>query len=322
MNIYEFVNSRDIREFLQKTGFVPNSLESAWLVYQSNNHTIEERHNFWKWIIQNMPDCEVSGKNIETPQKSLHDFLKKHMEIENAIIANFFAPELGAVYTYRALWKSDLEKYDDGTEWHKVDSIFATFDEAYADATEDNELAPLFLEFEKKHLGAHGRSICVRMTPDRQPVFLDEEFVLDTKEESDLYYNVFFYLHFDFPTPFSKGDIICPAKVKYKNPRAWDATFVVGEDSEDGTPVGYMAEDEYVYRERIYSYMDFELLDGEPRTYHRMLLPLSRYLKGEIDLALLLGAHKIMCYEELIDETKGMLNYTREGLATARIERK
>ena len=29
-----------------------------------------------------------------------------------------------------------------------------------------------------------------------------------------------------------------------------------------------------------------------------------------------------MCYEELISETKWMLNYTREGLAIAGIERK
>ena len=74
MNIYEFVNSRDIREHWQKIGFVPNAIESAWLVYQSNNHTIEEKHEAWRWIIANMPDCEITG--IETPQKSLHEFLK------------------------------------------------------------------------------------------------------------------------------------------------------------------------------------------------------------------------------------------------------
>ena len=307
MKIYEFVNSRDIREHWKKIGFVPNALESAWLVYQSNNHTIEEKHEAWRWIISNMPDCEVSGKNIETPQKSLHIFLKKYMGIENAIITDFFAHEAGAVYTYRALLKSELEKYDDGTEWHKVDSIFATFDEAYADATEDDELAPLFLEFEKKHLGAHGRSICIRMTPDKKPVFLDEEFFFDTEEDSGLYYNVFFYLHFDFPTPFSKGDIICPAKVKYKNPRAWDAIFVIGETDENGTPTGYMAEDEYVYCERIYSYMDFELLEGEPRRDRRMLLPISKYLRGEIDLALLLGACRMITLEMQKNETNSLL---------------
>ena len=307
MSIYEFVNSRDIREHWQKIGFVPNALESAWLVFQSANKTIEEKDAAFRWIIENMPDCEVSGKNIETPQKSLHEFLKKYMEIENAIITDFFTAEAGAVYTYRVLWESDLEKYDDGTEWHKSDSIFATFDEAYADATEDNELAPLFLEFEKKHLGAHGKSIRVRMTPDRQPVFLDEEFVLESKEESDLYYNVFFYLHFDFPTPFSKGDIICPAKVKYKNPRAWNATFAIGEMDENGTPTGYMAEDEFVYHERIYSYMDFELLEGEPRRDRRILLPISKYLRGEIDLALLLGACRMITLEMQKNETNSLL---------------
>ena len=308
MNIYDFVHSRDIREHWQNIGFAPNTLESAWLVYQSNNHTVEEKHEAWRWIIANMPDCEVAGKDIETPQKSLHEFLTRYMGIENAIISNFFTTEAGAVYTYRALWKSELEKYDDGAEWHKVDSIFATFDEAYADATEDDELAPLFLEFEKKHLGAHSRSICVRMTPDRQPVFLDEEFVLDTKEESDLYYNVFFYLHFDFPTPFFKGDIICPAKVKYKNPRAWDATFAIGEKDENGTPTGHMAEDEYVYCERIYSYMDFELLEGEPRRDRRLLLPISKYLKGEIDLAILLGACRMITLEMQKNETNSLLS--------------
>ena len=308
MNIYDFVNSRDIREHWQNIGFVPNALESAWLIWHSHNHAIEAKHEAWRWIIANMPDCEVAGKDIETPQKSLHEFLTRYMAIENSIISNFFAAEAGAVYTYRALWKSELEKYDDGTEWYKVNSIFPTFDDAYADATEDDELAPFFLEFEKKHLGAHGRSISIRMTPDKKPVFLDEEFFFDTEEESDLYYNVFFYLHFDFPTPFKKGDIICPAKVKYKNPKAWDATFVIGEKNDkDGTPVGYMAEDEYVYCERIYSYMDFELLQGEPRRDRRMLLPISRYLKGEIDLALLLGASRMITLEMQKNETNSVL---------------
>ena len=167
-----------------------------------------------------------------------------------------------------------------------------------------NALAPLFLEFEKKHLGAHGRSICIRMTPDKKPVFLDEEFVFETigtDEESDL------YLHFDFPTPFKKGDIICPAKAKYKNPRAWDATFVIGETDENGTPTGYMAEDEYVYCERIYSYIDFELFEGEPRRDQRLLLPISKYLKGEIDLSILLGACRMIMLEIEKNETNSLL---------------
>lgn len=311
MNIYEFVNSRNIAEYWQKIGFMPNALESAYLVYYSKNHTIEEKHDAWRWIIDNMPDCEVSGKNIESPQKSLHEFLKKYMAITYALIANFFADEKGAVYTYRALWENEFDKYDDGSEWYRVNSIFSNFEEAFADATEDNELAPLFLEFEKKHLGAHGRSISIRMTPDKKPVFITEEFVFGTiasEEESALFYDIFFNLKFDFPHPFEKGDIICPAKVKYKCAEAWNATFVIDEDyAEDGCPIGYMAEDEYVYRERIYSYMDFELLEEEPHRDRRLLLPLSKYLKGEIDLSILLGACRMITLEMQKNETNSLL---------------
>ena len=45
MKIYEFVNS-DIRAHWEKSGFVPNALESAWLVYQSNNPTIEDINKY------------------------------------------------------------------------------------------------------------------------------------------------------------------------------------------------------------------------------------------------------------------------------------
>ena len=70
----------------------------------------------------------------------------------------------------------------------------------------------------------------------------------------------------------------------------------------------------------------FEAINYKPSPeiarHERMLVPISRFIKGEIDLALLLGAHKIMCYEQLIDETKGMLNYTQEGFELAGIEKK
>lgn len=66
-----------------------------------------------------------------------------------------------------------------------------------------------------------------------------------------------------------------------------------------------------IYHECVHNYMNLERVPPEMARRERMLVPLSRYLKGEIDLALLLGTHKIMCYEELISETKVMLNYTQ-----------
>ena len=108
MNIYEFVNSRDVREWWQKIGFTPTALESAWIVRQSLNHTVSEKHAAWRYIIDNMPDCEIFAK-----PKSLHKLLEKFMEIENKIISEFFRLDDGAIYTYRAIWKEDFERDDD-----------------------------------------------------------------------------------------------------------------------------------------------------------------------------------------------------------------
>lgn len=40
MNIYEFINSKDIREHCEKIGHKFNSIECAYLIYQSQNHTL------------------------------------------------------------------------------------------------------------------------------------------------------------------------------------------------------------------------------------------------------------------------------------------
>ena len=59
MNIYEFINSKDIRAHCEKIGHTFNSIEAAFLIYQSQNHTLEEKHNAWKALIETMTDAEA-----------------------------------------------------------------------------------------------------------------------------------------------------------------------------------------------------------------------------------------------------------------------
>ena len=42
--ILQFVNSKDIREYLRTIDYQFNALEAAWLIWQSRNTTVEERH--------------------------------------------------------------------------------------------------------------------------------------------------------------------------------------------------------------------------------------------------------------------------------------
>lgn len=49
--------------------------------------------------------------------------------------------------------------------------------------------------------------------------------------------------------------------------------------------------------------------------------PVSAYIKGEIDLALLLGAHRIIICEEHAKMVNNLLNYTEEGKQLAGIKK-
>ena len=59
MDIYRFINSRDIREHLRDINYEFNALEASWLVYQCDEASVEERHKAWTWIIDNMLRIEA-----------------------------------------------------------------------------------------------------------------------------------------------------------------------------------------------------------------------------------------------------------------------
>ena len=189
------------------------------------------------------------------------------------------------------------------------------------------------MEFVKTYIGSEEKQIFLRLNHEKKPVYLDEKNYL-SEEEHEIYHGVFEGMWFNFPTPFEKGDILRQADCLYRHP--YEPPFVMTSicteradyfskngDGSDMTAHGYFLErDGHIYHECVHDYMNLERVPAELVRRERMLVPISRYVKGDIDLALLLGAHKIMCYEQLIAETKGMLNYTAEGFELAGIEKK
>ena len=59
LDVFEFINSKDIKAHLKNSNYKFNTLEATWLVYQCNHIGIDEKHNAFEKIIQTMPDCEV-----------------------------------------------------------------------------------------------------------------------------------------------------------------------------------------------------------------------------------------------------------------------
>ena len=79
MNIYNFINSRDIAKYLKEINYQFSTLECAWLVWQSRKHTLEQKHTAWQKIIDTMPDCSVGARPNHREVESLHEYLKDHM---------------------------------------------------------------------------------------------------------------------------------------------------------------------------------------------------------------------------------------------------
>ena len=133
MDIFRFINSKDIRAYLKETDYKFNSLEAAWLVYQCSDATVDEKHKAWKEIIETMPDCRIEERRNTAPQESLHAFLQKYMEIEDRMISDFCDEEHGDtfsdnkpyVYRFEYIYK-DGSKYDWGTVFSCYDALLET----------------------------------------------------------------------------------------------------------------------------------------------------------------------------------------------------
>lgn len=63
MDIYRWINSKDIAGYNCEIGHRFHAMESAFLVWQSLQHTMDERFVAWEEIIDTMPDTVMEKRN-------------------------------------------------------------------------------------------------------------------------------------------------------------------------------------------------------------------------------------------------------------------
>ena len=299
MNIYEFVNSRDIREYWEKIGYMPNAIESAFIVRYSQNHGLKEKHAAYWSIIDNTDDCAIPAGLHEVPQDSLHRFLYKREQIELGLISRFYEKEPDTVYTYRFIFEGD-------DTWCDSHSFFGCFDEMQADAHDDCGCRPVMYEYIKIYLGAEGQKLYLYVNDEEDPIDVDECGILDEKEV-EIFKDVFYGMRLSFPTPFAVGDIVTNYGGKYHRPSERGDIFAL-----NSTDNGYCVIDGEIYHESIPNILDFEYADkDEIEGKNRLLISLGNYLAGRVDLALLLASQKVILGEEEAKAKHHLLYYTR-----------
>ena len=340
MDISSFVNSRDIKKYHRDIGYKYNALEAAWLVSQCHGKTLEEKHQAWHWIIDNMPDMEIAncGRWVSEKGDTVHKVLADYMEMEKAFIERFKDASGGWLYTYKSYCRS----LGNGRSSYDWEGFFTSFDNCLKDAyetieAEDSDI--VVIERQLPDEGYKAGDVVVDLFGRIQSVTTD----YSKEDNENRYYLGHFFdeLWFDFPVPFKRGDIVY-IKNKYHpdehTPIVLDSILVpsVGDkeefikkrrehgDTSDMDIWGYAADVEWcngyngIYNDTWWNYMDAEYYREELTGFNRLLKPISNWLKGELgdDLVLMLSGYHHIMMEEYLSRTVPAL-YTKEGLKMA-----
>lgn len=302
MNILQFINSKDVREHLKAINYQFDSLEAAWLIYQSDNATITEKHNAWRELIETMPDCEIVERFNTKAQPSLHEYLKKYIDTETSLINDFFVPAKDWIYTLE--WKEN-------DEWFNLDKYFKTFDSTQTTFLEESkEWRQACIYRIKKQKAESTQHITVTFNQDNQPCKYDIEGY--SSNIFDILYDVFEGLWFAFPTPFVPGDIVCQYNEHdnetfgfcrgafvlkgITDDTAHERIKKTGDTSDMNAWGFFQYDDGMVYSEVMFNYMNLEYYRGSLTGKKRILKALGNFIKGKIDVGLLCNAyHYIIC---------------------------
>ena len=108
MDIYSFINSRDIAEHCRKIGHEFTPLEMAVIICKSLV-PLKQRHEAYREIIANYPDMPFH-KSVDFKIKdSLHHYLRKLVDLEEKALNDFYNPQANRHKIY-TITRSSLAK--------------------------------------------------------------------------------------------------------------------------------------------------------------------------------------------------------------------
>ena len=332
MNIYDFINSSDIREYLQKIDYQFTPTEAAWVIYNCRrlDVTMQDKHSSWDQIIRTMPDEDIPKRFNCAGFPSLHKFLMEYMAVEDRLSERFFDHN-DAVYFLRSYSRHYREWYND---W---DRAFPAFDAAWADAegdfTADNDITAV--QVKRQVLSNPDEYMIFTFDTQQRVLTIDAGTTLLPKPDETVYLESFDGMWFAIPHPFHKGDIVCESDSDGRCHSAesglCDGPFVLlgtsadnpsprtiaNGDNSDMNGYGYFQnEDGSLYYEVMWNYLNLEHYRGELTGRRRILTAMSNYLKDEIGHDILVRAYHYIMMEEYLNSIR-ITDITDEGMKLA-----
>lgn len=348
MDIYRFIDSRDMREHLQKLNYSFTTPEAAFLVYWCKAATLEERIAAWREIIDTMPNCAMAERlNLEAIP-DFHQFLRDYIDLQERDLRRFKEPD-GCVYVCELSRQGEL---CGDMEFGPFSDFDRCLSAAIRRAAEEETVG---LRIFKRPMDPGEDSpredYCI-LTPQGEVCQLECRALSDRDLDLSL---AFDGMWFDFPTPFHAGDIVC----SHRRPDepfvltdlcTWDAETLRRElpvseysdnwlsnvdhalarmrvrgDTSDMTCRGYTVSGDpgeaipLVFYDDFFvcDYLDLEYYRGPLKGIHKLLGPISDFLKGDRNIEFLLNTYCLTQQQAMLENSVAWFRrcYSKEALA-------
>ena len=314
MDIYKYINSKDIADHCRSIGHQFNAAEAAFIVNNAHGIPIIERHALYMEIIKTLSD--ISGHmRYGRDYSSLHEMLMKFIRIEKTILEIFQADTDKAIYKY-----GYFESYMGDIEYFEDDGLYDSLSIILDDIKTENSDRDDRDKFHKcrivKQWINSNEYINVTITPEGEPINCHSCGLLN-EEDSEFHRDLFGDMWIKVPTPFKKGDIVidsslpvtatglCRGAFVLENICYWNRDEYSGHDSTDMTAYGYWLNEEGLpYSECMHLYLDLEYVKEELTDDWRLLTAISNHLKEDISAALLLNAFEFIRCERHLRESR------------------
>ncbi|MGF7003432.1 hypothetical protein M2149_001833 [Lachnospiraceae bacterium PFB1-21] len=332
MDIYRLMNSRDIATHCRNINYSFNVKETAFIIHNAYDLTMNERHEAFAEIIKVMSDINNEADKLKNT--SFHARLRRYVDLEKRLMTIFETDNDGSVYRYGyycEMHGGEIAFVENETIFDRLANVQRDIQAARSSREYDDKVFKFIIA--KKWLNGN-KYIRVIVAPDGKLLACSANGVLALEDEL-FHSGLFEHMWVKIPTPFKRGDIVIGSTpMQHGTTEYGHEPFVLenichwknengvgraGSDSMDMTAGGYFVNKKgRVYSECMHAYQNLEFFRGELSGNQRILAGISNYIKGKIDVELLLNSHAIIRSEEYLrDICADLHGYTDEDVRLA-----
>ena len=301
MDIYKYLNSQAIIEHCRSLNYVFSPVEAAYLIWQSNHHTLEEKIKAWENLISTTPDKKLSVEGMPD-ECSLHQFLRTYIARARSFIHEFTSAKNGCAFSYKKRYSDAPDRYLDESP------LYTSYTACISAAVEESQKRGTILSLLVQKSTLHSAPIeweekpSLYLTPGAD--IMDIGTVPYQGGEDLLVMPFGFYsLWVDIPSPFKVGDLV--QGIGYCGQRS-DPVVLASIPNEQGNDYFDMCAHAWeldflgrVYRNTDYGHLSLEYFSGTLTGRKRFLYALSNYFKGVLPMEDLLRSQIITLLDDL-----------------------